>query len=104
MYLQYADFLDMLINADRSDGDEPSQPVKGRLWFGNIHVDPEYPLPGHYGNRLAVRRNGHALPPAPTDEAVPGSVVPPPLYAQIRSKTPENYQLNAISLGICNPC
>ena len=93
----------MLIHADWSDGDEPSQLVKGRLWFGDIHADPEYRLCGHYENQLAVRLNGHALRPAPTDQAVPGSVVLPPLYAQIRYKMPENYQLNAISLGMY-PC
>ena len=94
------DFLDMLIHANWSDGDEPSQLVKGRLWFGEIHADPEYRLFGHDENRLTVRLNGHALRPAPTDPAVPRSVVLPPLYAQIRYKMRENHQLNAISLGI----
>lgn len=97
------DCLDMLTHADWSDGDEASQLVKGRLWFGNIHADPEYRLRGHYGNPLAVRLNGHALRPAPTDEVVPGSVVLPPLYAQIRYETPWKHQLNAISLGMY-PC
>ena len=75
------DFLVMLGHADWSDGDEPSQLVKGRLWFGGIHADPEYLLGVDTPNQLAVRLNGYALRPAPIHEAVPGSVVLPPLYA-----------------------
>ena len=98
------DFLDMLVHADWSDEDEPSRLVKGRLWFGDIHAGPEYRLLQGYGDVLGVRLNGHALRPAPTDQVVPGSVVLPPLYAQIRYNTRrDHHQLNVISLGMY-PC